>query len=1513
MSAAHDGGTGAEWSDDESRPSHTKIVEGGQGVAQGGALDSGVVEIIGGQADDGAGGRGGEVESAGGARGTVLASGGLITGAEGEDAGEAVLESHPERERDKGACSRGGAVSGVVSSGTGVPLQQAVAKEELYDALKCVPPHVQRYMQDESSTQPNRQILMELLRMGIAITVANCRDHGFTEDELASVKFITELQTFESDSVRLWSAVAQHDLGGEMGGEWPTLHTRRMEEVAANAATGADAAIMNLIKSSQGTSVDTTYQLATTGSSRSASWAQVTLPCPSGHVHEPNKHTVLVATTTQQSGGCQVRGCPHFMGYTCHFLKTGSGKGERLQACLACGLNGQPTSGTGSAVRIFGGRRCKLCRAQVPSEDPERSASPSAVADVDGRAVTRGQVYAELPGAAAVIDARRPAGQAKLSRSAEAELFEGLITMNRANFIRQMENLLVCKPLVLAEIADQREFMGKHHLDSMLANPDLASSLDAEDRIRLLEAQNILSMMAGKLGLRSTETGILALVGKLSAAELLQDMEKTSRVKYVKERCQRRQRMTAPSPRLTQEVLDVVAGPVGERTEAQAPSEGASSVRSLSQCQNIVEGLTALRARFPREFDNKFAALVEDSDEEGETGSTKSVESDSESVSAAREISLASGGYLDRFEAVRLRRQYQEERHRDAVDVVNEFINRVAEVKGLHCSLDDRQAIVLQLEEDASFLDESGTETDSFGQQQRRIAEARARAKAVMEMRAGTRMDSGVAAGVKETADNTVAEARVPTGGPTTGVREEVADIATVSANRFRRTPSSRSRRDLSGPTVTSSAVPTGPTPQSQMAYPGLFELSPAATTGSPISMELLQEVMSDVIDKRLALTLGSSGSQPAVPATPHLHTTPPIKQEPKDGFPSGGSGGRGSGGRDGPRDGTSSGPGGDPPSEPSDSDSDTGSKRRRSRGTPKREKDSAALLLKESLHVIDDEQTLRGRCLENDDNHLWTGVLTEKTLRQMKLTLEMNHRPLSERLSGQTTPSEGPGGAIGSGAAIYAAFYKPVMQAIQMDLPPGLHAAYARAAILQPHSPVADYCNSYPGFDRLYLREIWLLVYEKFGPTHDARLWERREAQLTAPPQFAKYVSSQLPADVTEVTVAKMVALLKEVLTQGHQGSRKVTPRRLITTLLLVLPKEVRSAVRRAFDTTQWNKIYDLDLPTFEAQIVNVRAFAVKDLQAFAQKPAVRLASAPASADDSWHTADDLDGWNLGEGEASTECPGMGDPTVALQTVATMATATQQAIRKENSAAMAQLTAAHAAASRASAREGQELRSLVAETIGAAERTQQASNKTIQELLKNSERTKAKGAPGLCWDFQKGRCTYDNCKFSHGQDPAPASSARATVKPFPTTRSPAKGFMAQVSEEKAHSADCGHCKKNRISQMALLNGLCPFDPACTVKAEDAGPRQWFGNHVSGHNPGAGRFTAKAYGDFKLKNPEGHEKVETLKSKPSVIADRNRNLAAWGTSSTTVQGAEPTLYGAQRVHRPRRPGPVAHV
>jgi len=123
MSAAHDGGTGAEWSDDESRPSHTKIVEGGQGVAQGGALDSGVVEIIGGQADDGAGGRGGEVESAGGARGTVLASGGLITGAEGEDAGEAVLESHPERERDKGACSRGGAVSGVVSSGTGVPLQ----------------------------------------------------------------------------------------------------------------------------------------------------------------------------------------------------------------------------------------------------------------------------------------------------------------------------------------------------------------------------------------------------------------------------------------------------------------------------------------------------------------------------------------------------------------------------------------------------------------------------------------------------------------------------------------------------------------------------------------------------------------------------------------------------------------------------------------------------------------------------------------------------------------------------------------------------------------------------------------------------------------------------------------------------------------------------------------------------------------------------------------------------------------------------------------------------------------------------------------------------------------------------------------------------------------------------------------------------------------------------------------------------------------------------------------------
>ena len=247
----------------------------------------------------------------------------------------------------------------------------------------------------------------------------------------------------------------------------------------------------------------------------------------------------------------------------------------------------------------------------------------------------------------------------------------------------------------------------------------------------------------------------------------------------------------------------------------------------------------------------------------------------------------------------------------------------------------------------------------------------------------------------------------------------------------------------------------------------------------------------------------------------------------------------------------------------------------------------------------------------------------------------------------------------------------------------------------------------------------------------------------------------------------------------------------------------------------------------------------------------------------------------------------------------------------------MAQLTAAHTAASRTAAKEGQELRSLVAETIGAAERSQKASNQTIQELLKNGERlkneerTKAKGAPGLCWDFQKGRCTYDNCRFSHGDATAPPSRARPTVKPtvkpVTTTRSQARF----VTDEKSHSEDCKYCIENKISQMALLEGLCPFDPACKVKAEDAGPRHWFGNRVSGHNPGVGRFTAKAYEAFGLKNPEGYEKVETLMLRPSVIADRKRNLAAWGTSSTTVQGAEPTLYGVQRVHRPRN-GPVAH-
>ena len=45
--AALDGGTGAEWPDDESRPSHTKITGGGLGVVQGAALASAVGGSIG--------------------------------------------------------------------------------------------------------------------------------------------------------------------------------------------------------------------------------------------------------------------------------------------------------------------------------------------------------------------------------------------------------------------------------------------------------------------------------------------------------------------------------------------------------------------------------------------------------------------------------------------------------------------------------------------------------------------------------------------------------------------------------------------------------------------------------------------------------------------------------------------------------------------------------------------------------------------------------------------------------------------------------------------------------------------------------------------------------------------------------------------------------------------------------------------------------------------------------------------------------------------------------------------------------------------------------------------------------------------------------------------------------------------------------------------------------------------------------------------------------------------------
>ena len=85
--------------------------------------------------------------------------------------------------------------------------------------------------------------------------------------------------------------------------------------------------------------------------------------------------------------------------------------------------------------------------------------------------------------------------------------------------------------------------------------------------------------------------------------------------------------------RLTQETLAEVTGTSGKKAKVRAPSDGASSVRSLSQCQNIMEGLTALRARFPQEFDNQFAALVEeDSDEELDP--EESDESDTESGSS---------------------------------------------------------------------------------------------------------------------------------------------------------------------------------------------------------------------------------------------------------------------------------------------------------------------------------------------------------------------------------------------------------------------------------------------------------------------------------------------------------------------------------------------------------------------------------------------------------------------------------------------------------------------------------------------------------------------------------------------------------------------------------------------------------------------------------------------------------------------------------------------------------------
>ena len=430
-------------------------------------------------------------------------------------------------------------------------------------------------------------------------------------------------------------------------------------------------------------------------------------------------------------------------------------------------------------------------------------------------------------------------------------------------------------------------------------------------------------------------------------------------------------------PRLTKEVLQGATGLNGEKPEVRAPSEIASSVILLSQCANMNEGLDALRARFLHEFANRFATFVEESEDDesdDETASTESTESVLESVEAAKELSLASGGYLHKIEAAQLRRRYQEQRHRDAEDVVDEFINRVAETKGQHCPLGDRRQPVRQLEEDASFLNESCTEADdSLERRQRRIAETRARVRATAEAMAaraaadgsmaGARVATGGSAtGARAAANQVAAEARVASGGSTTGAKmaassvtaevgmatEGTADdsatgarVATEPVRRRTQDRFSRARQESPPSNLMRAPLSVQMEPTQQSRAMMSFEPSPTATAGSPLTLEIIQGAVSNAVSEQLAHTLGSSWTQPTVPTTPHNQTTPSIKEKPKDGFPSGGSGGRGSGRRDGPRRGT----GGDPPSEPSDSDdSEASPKRQRSQGTPKKATHSEVL-----------------------------------------------------------------------------------------------------------------------------------------------------------------------------------------------------------------------------------------------------------------------------------------------------------------------------------------------------------------------------------------------------------------------------------------------------------------------------------------------------------------------------------------------------------------------------------------